>query len=349
MSTLQEYYQQTSAMTLDTYDRQVILEALNMIDDFIPFTYYQRRQCLTIMLKILSTTVGVFFLGTYKSLCIILLEKVDECMDTIGNSEHELKETIANFIQANADVFSAHGIGFTIYFRDGQRDEMMQSFLSDDEDEEEWQDYHDDYYEPEYEQHYSDDDDDNDDDDDQQLAEINAQDEEYERKEQEKNLQIWKKKMTIVQDHLLRRNDPFYTACINSQIKKNNMVLEQEFERQITALTTILRNELRNSETEDIDEMSVFKVDSNLVENLLECKVVNEMNKIFGCPVYVYYTKNGMGGKCEVFDGTYTHELDTFANVSVIISNLKKEMISECLYNTELVCKDVAGLITTFI
>ena len=360
MSTLQEYHEQISAMTLDTYDRQVLLDALNMIDNFVPFTYYQRRQGLAIMLKILSTTAGVFFLGTYKPLCIVFLEKVEECMEVMDDSEHELKEIIADFTQANADVFSSHGISSTIYFRDGQRDEMMSSFLNEDveNDDYEWQN---DYDEPEYEQHYSDEDED-DDFNEQQLelemmaeeqellAEVNAQEEEdYERKEQEKILQNWKNKMVIVHDHLLRRNDPFYAVCIKSQIKKNEIAREKEFEKQITALITIVRNELRNSETEDIIEEGVFKVDSNLVENLLECKVDNEMSKIFGCAVNIRYTKNGMGGKCEVFDGIYTHELDTFANVSVMISTLKKEMISECLYDTELVCKDVAGLITTFI
>ena len=370
MATLQEYHQQISAMTLDTYDRQVLLDGLNIVDDLVPFTHYQRRQGIAIMFKILSTTAGVFFLGMHKSLCVVFLEKVEECMEVMDDSEHELRDIIAAFTDANIEVFCSHGIDFTNYFRDGYGNKMSLLYESEDDDYEEdyheedddyEEDYHEyDYNEPEYEQHYSDEDDD-DDFDEQQLelemmaqeqellAEVHAQEEDYERKEQEKILQNWKNKMVIVHDHLLRRNDPFYSACINSQIKKSEIVREQEFEKQITALTTIIRNELRNSETEDIDEEGVFKVDSNLVENLLECKVDNEMSKIFGCAVNIRYTKNGMGGKCEVFDGTYTHELDTFANVSVMISTLKKEMISECLYDTELVCRDVAGLITTFI
>jgi hypothetical protein len=340
------------------------------VDDLAPFSSHQRRQGFAIMLKILSTTAGVFFLGTYQSLCKVFLQKAEECMEIADrDDDYELKEIIANFTQANADVFSAHGIACTIYFRDGQRDEMMKSFLNDEEeedyddyeDEEEYEAYHeDDFFEPEYEHHYSDDDDDDDDhefelemiaqeQEQEQLAEIQAQEEEQRRKEEEKILQSWKNKMVIVHDHLLRRNDPFYTATINSQIKKKNVLQEQEYDRQVTALTTIIGNALRESEDEEIKDQCVLKIDSELVENLLDCKVVDEMSKKFGCSVSVNYIPGGCGGKCEVFDGTYTYELDNFCNVAVMIAKLKKQMISECLYDTELVCKDVAGLITTFL
>jgi hypothetical protein len=362
---LYQYYNQISAMTLDTYERQVLMDALNMVDDLAPFSSHQRRQGFAIMLKILSTTAGVFFLGFYKSLCKVFLEKAEECMDIVHrDDDYELRDIVSNFTQANADVFSAHGIACTIYFRDGQRDEMMQSFWNEDEYEEdqEYENYHeDDFYEREYEHHYSDEDDDDEEideelafemmaQDQEQLAELHAQEEEEERrKEQEKNLQSWKNKMTIVHDHLLRRNDPFYAAGIDSQIKKKNAIQDQEYERQITALTTIIGNALRESENEEIDDKCDFKVDSNLVENLLDCKVVSETSKKFGCSVFVNYMPGGCGGRCEVFDGTYTHELDTFANISVTISTLKKQMISECLYDTQLVCKDVASLIATFL
>ena len=357
---LYQYYEQIAAMTLDTYERQVLIDALNMVDDLAQFSSHQIRQGFAIMLKILSTTAGVFFLGTYKSFCKVLLEKVEECMEIVDrDDDYELRDIVANFTQANADVFSAHGIGCIIYFRDGQRDEMMQSLNADEEDQE-YENYHeDDFFEPEYEHHYSDDDDDDDEEfelemmaqEQEQLAEIHAQEEEEERrrKEEEKILQSWKNRMVIVHDHLLRRNDPFYTAGIDSQIKKKNAMQDQEYERQVTALTTIIGNALRESVNEEIDDKCVFNVDSELVENLLDCKVVSEMSKKFGCSVFVNYIPGGCGGRCEVFDGTYTHELDTFANVAVMIAKLKKQMISECLYDTELVCKDVADLITTFL
>ena len=273
------------------------------------------------------------------------------------DDDYELREIIANFTQANIEVFCKHGIDYTIYFKDGQRDEMMQSFLNDDEedeeqdyeDEEEYEEaYHeDDFFEPEYEHHYSDDDDD---DEQEYELEMMAQEQEEERrKEEEKILQSWKNKMVIVHDHLRRRNDPFYTATINSQIKKKNALQNQEYNRQVTALTTIIENALRESEDEEIKDQCVLKVDSALVENLLDCKVVDEMSKKFGCSVSVNYIPGGCGGKCEVFDGTYTHELDKFCNVAVMIAKLKKQMISECLYDTKLVCKDVTGIITAFL
>ncbi len=207
----------------------------------------------------------------------------------------------------------------------------------DENDEEEYDEYEND--EEEYDEYEND----------EEEYDEYDEEEEYERKEKEKNLQSWKNKMMIVHDHLLRRNDPFYTAAINSAMKKENTMRDQEFERHITALITILGNELRNSNTSDIEEECMFRVESKLVKDLLGCGVDDEFIKKNGCSVYVDYTKDRWGGKVEVFDGTYMHELHTFANVSVVISNLKKEMIAECLYDTKLVCKDVASLITTFI
>jgi hypothetical protein len=88
------------------------------------------------------------------------------------------------------------------------------------------------------------------------------------------------------------------------------------------------------------------------VEHFTECKVENENSKKFGCDVCIKYDDYLLNVTVIIFDGTFIHEFVVLANMPKVIPNLKAEIrkdMAQCLYDTKLVCRDVAGLISTFV
>ena len=93
-----------------------------------------------------------------------------------------------------------------------------------------------------------------------------------------------------------------------------------------------------------------FKCDYDLVEILTGRNVSEDNSKKFGCDVHVIY--EGELVEFSVFDGTYNYEYKINIHIPTLIDVLKEDIrkdTTQYLYDTRLVCKDIAGLISSYV
>ena len=307
MSVLYQYYKQITAMNKNTYDEQIILDAIRIVKELNRLS--NEKQCITIIFKILSTNSGIFFLENNEKFCIYIIKKSQEYMneiDTDNNVDNKLAQAIAVFTQRNENVFANRYISYTLYYG---YDEQYNEFIEEQ----------------------------------QQIV------------EEEENLQNWKNKMKIVHDHLIRRSDPFYAAamkCIEiNKEKEENGGLLKENRRRLDILRKIIKNDVIHTNSVPLQSGTYIRCDYNLCEQFTGYKVSEEEIKKFGCSVMIEYNMFTTDCKAtiHIFDGVFSYEYEMNANIPLIVSKVQKEIVSECLYDTRLVCKDVAGLITSFV
>jgi len=333
MTNIQQEYEQIAAMTSATYNEDDVFESLNIVDELFNLPREQMLKVLTYFYKILSTTAGSIFLKTNRNFTNTMVLKAQEFMDKlpypINNDTYiELARAISKFSRVNEDVFLGHGISYTLYYGydEDEEEEHNEDYEDEDEDDEEEDEEYDmaAYEEYEYDE--------------------NEEEEEDVIEEREK--QFWKGKMKLVLDHLLRKNDPFYQAAI-SCIKKQNEKVKEDKERQ-RFFRDILRRELETGN--EIVDSRPFRTDYKLVEMYTRKEVVDEDSKKFGCHVCVVY--GWSAANVMVFDGTYTYEYDIITDTQALVDELNEEIrkdTKECLYDTRLVCKDIAGLISSYV
>jgi hypothetical protein len=351
MTTAQQHYEQIAAMTYDTYNRNVVIQSFSIINELNNFPRAQMRQVLTVVYKILSTTAGRIFMISSKNFTTAVVLKAKEFMDNIPNPVNdtalELARAISKFSRVNEGVFLGHGISYTLYNGygedDGENDCEDDGEDEEDDDEEDGEDEEDDDEEDGEEE--------GDEDEDEEYDMAAYEEYEYDENQEEEDAieerqrQFWKNRMTLVLDHLLRRNDPFYQAAI-SCIKQQNEKVQEDKERQ-RFFRDILRRELETGN--EIVDSHYFKTDYKLVEMFTRKKVVDEDSKKFGCSVCVKF--GWSAANVMIFDGTYTYEYEIIIDTQILIEELKEEIrqdTKQCLYDTRLVCKDIAGLISSY-
>lgn len=323
MTNMQQYHQQIAEMVYGTYNRNVVIQSLNIIGELNNLPREQIHTVLTIVYKILSTTAGGIFMRSSKNFTTAVVLKAKEFMDTIPNPVNDtslgLARAISKFSRVNECIFLGHGISYTLYNGYGEDDgEEEYDYEEDGEEEEDMAAYEEEEYD----------------------------DEEEEDAVEERQRQLWKGKMSLVLDHILRRNDPFYQAAI-SCIKQQNDKDKEDKEIQ-RFFRDILRRELETGN--EIVYSNYFKTDYKLVEMYTREKVVDEDNKKFGCDVSVVY--GWSSATVTIFDGTYTYEYEIMTDIQVLLEELKEEIrqdTKQCLYDTRRVCKDIAGMISSYV
>ena len=371
MSDMQEMYLDVKNMTEETYDENTVINSMRIISVLGEFPNEYKKTFAAMLFKILTTVAGRIFLKKYKKFTISVAYKAEEFMRVLDDSyktdekSAELAKAISEFSIYNEQAFIEHGISYTTYH--GYDDEYKaqehypeeeddysndEEYNEDDEeyneDDEEYNEddevYHEDDIE-EYEEyvHGYEDDDDEDDDDYEQAEELRKQ----------RMIQSQKDKMKIVLDQLKRRDDPFYQAalaCVKTKQKEWEDGWREEANRHGRVLRNILRRELETGN--EIENGKYFKCDYELVEQFTECKVENKINKKFGCDVCIKYDDYLFNVTVIIFDGTFIHEFVVLSNLPKVMQNLKAEIrkdTAQCLYDTKLVCRDVAGLISAFV
>jgi len=115
MTNIQQQYEQIAAMTSATYNRDLVIQSLNIVSELFNLPREQMLKVLTIFYKILSTTAGSIFLKTNKNLTNTMVLKAKEFMDKlpypINNDTYiELARAISKFSRVNEGVFLGHGI-----------------------------------------------------------------------------------------------------------------------------------------------------------------------------------------------------------------------------------------------
>ena len=331
MTNIQQQYEQIAAMTSATYNENDVFESLNIVSELFNLPREQMLKVLTYFYKILSTTAGSIFLKTNRNLTNTMVLKAKEFMDKLpypinNDTSTELARAICKFSRVNEGVFLDHGISYTLYY--GYSEDEEEEHNEDDEDNEDYEDDEEEEYDMAAYEEY----------------EYDENEEEDVIEEREK--QFWKGKMKLVLDHLLRKNDPFYQAAI-SCIKKQNEKVKEDKERQ-RFFRDILRRELETGN--EIVDSRPFRTDYKLVERYTRKEVVDEYSKKFGCHVCVAY--GWSAANVMIFDGTYTYEYEIIIDTQILIDELKEEIrqdTKQCLYDTKLVCKDIAGLISSYV
>lgn len=283
------------------------------------------------MYTILNTDEGSQFLRSSRRITEILMYFACGLIEKIDNNlqiDMNLAREISKFSRKNQDIFVEHGITFTLYYG-----------YDDDADEEE------EYDEDDY----------NDDDDDwvgyeefmRNLREV------QEVKQMIKAKHEWDNRIILVNEHLRRRNDPFYVAaidCANTVQKKKDDDWLNENTRQLRLVKNILRREMETGR--EIVSGKAFSCDYELVEQYTGVKVVDELSKKFGCRFSVTYNHANCFTTVTIFDGVFTHEFDIISNIPLMIPRVKNEIrkdTAECLYDTRLFCRYIAGIISEFI
>jgi hypothetical protein len=333
MTTLQEYYEIVAQMTSETYDKDILYKSFHLVCDVTNYSREQQRTATTVFYKILSTTAGTIYLNTYKSLTVAVVEKAQEFMKSIeytlneqNENAMELARTIVKFSRVNEDVFLNHGISYTLYEGFGEHD--------DNDEDDEYRTYH--TF-----------------DSDTDFSDEENDDEEEEEDVYEKYIKIEKQKckskMALVHEQLLRRDDPFYQAAISCI--KNKKEWENEWfvghEKKVEVLKEIIKRELELGNEILNDEY--IQIDYKLIEMFTGNKVMDDFKK-FGCNFCLRH--DNIAAAVTIFDGINTHEWDIILDIPLLVEQLKQEVKKEralLLYNTRLVCKDVAGIISTYI
>jgi hypothetical protein len=177
----------------------------------------------------------------------------------------------------------------------------------------------------------------------------------YSEIQDEQAKKAWDIKMKFVHEHLLRREDTFYSEsmeCVKTRQEKKENDWQKENRRQLGVLRNILRREVECNRNYTIGHME-FKCDYELVEEYTGIKVMCEISKKFGCDIeIVYYGKVACEADVIIFDGTYTHEFEIVANIPLILSKLSKEIKIEreqALYDTQLFCRDIVSIISNYV
>jgi hypothetical protein len=294
------------------------------------------------MYTFLNTDEGSQFLRSSRRITEILMYFARGLMEKIDDNlqiDLNLSREISLFSRKNQDIFVEHGITFTVYYGYDEEEED-----DEEEDEEEEEDDEDDEEE----------DDEDDEDDDwvgyeefmQNLQEVE------EVKQRRKAKQEWDNRIILVNEHLRRRNDPFYVAAINCvktvQKKKENDWLNENT-RQLRLVKNILRREMETGR--EITSGNEFSCEYELVERYTGVKVADELSRKFGCRFFVTYNNENCSTTVTIFDGVEIHEFDIIANIPSMIPRLKKEIrkdTAQCLYDTTLFCRDIAGVISEF-
>jgi len=288
------------------------------------------------MYRVLNTDEGSQFLRSSRHITEILMYFARGLMEKIDDNlqiDSILSREISLFSRRNQAIFVEHGITFTVYY--GYDDEEEDEGDDEDDEEEDDEDYEEDDDWVGYEEFM------------QNLQEVE------EVKQRRKAKQEWDNRIILVNEHLRRRNDPFYVATINCvktvQKEKENDWLNENT-RQLRLVKNILRREMETGR--EITSGNEFSCDYELAEQYTGVKVVDEFSRKFGCRLVVTYNNENCLTTVTIFDGVETHEFDIIANIPSMIPRVKNEIrkdTAECLYDTGLFCRDIAGVISKFI
>jgi hypothetical protein len=333
---LQESYEIIAQMTFETYDKEFLYKSLALVDKI---SLKEQQRIATVFYEILSTTAGTIYLNDCKSLTSDVVEKAQEFMKSIEYTLNEqdenalkLARTIVKFARVNEEVFLNHGISYTLYegFYDDY-DNDYDDYENDDEDDE-YRTFH----------TFDSDTDFSEDEEEEEEEDV------YERYiEIEK--QKCKSKMVLVHEQLLRRDDPFYQTAISCI--KNKKDWENEWfvghEKKVEVLKKIIKRELELGN--DILNDEYIQIDYKLIEMFTGNKVMDDFKK-FGCNFCLRH--DNIAAAVTIFDGINTHEWDIILDISLLVEQLKEDIRKEralLLYNTRLVCKNVASIISTYV
>jgi len=282
------------------------------------------------MYTILNTDEGSQFLRSSRCITEILMYFARGLIEKIDNNlqiDMNLAREISLFSRKNQDIFVEHGITFTLYYGyDDDEDE------EEEYDEDDYNDYDDDWvgYEEFMRNH-------------REVQEV---------KQMIKAKHEWDNRIILVNEHLRRRNDPFYVAainCANTVQKKKDDEWLNEKTRQLRLIKNILRKEMETGR--EIVSGEEFSCEYKLVEQYTGVKVVDDFSRKFGGRFSITYNDVDCSTNVTIFDGVETHEFYVIANIPLMIPRLKNEIrqdIAQCLYDTGF-CSDIAGVISEFV
>ena len=122
MNDMQEMYENIKSMTEETYDKNTMIESLNIISVLPDFPSQYKKSFVAMVYKILTTVAGHIFLKTYKNFTIAVMTKAEECMRKLEDTyktdvqSAELAKAISKFSIYNEQAFIEHGISYTTYY-----------------------------------------------------------------------------------------------------------------------------------------------------------------------------------------------------------------------------------------
>jgi len=378
MQTIEALYQEISLMTDSTYDKQKIVDTINL--GFKIVEYEDKCRGTEYLFKILTTSAGRIFMLNHRNLSVTIARKAEEFLnqlrDNIEPHKVSLRNTINTFIVDSLVVFQHHNIHI---FGENQDEEFLNqlrdniephkvgvrntinTFIVDslvgenqDEEEEEYEYLEDDpeeaeefFDEAEYEEYeYPEEE--------EEVDEVDEVDEEEQEAQRRLILARQKHEGLLKQAHeeMKRRNDPFFQAAMKVIKEKQKKYFEdckEEEKRQSAVFRNIIRRELEKDTI--INPRVSFKCDYKLAELMTGSKITNKMTQIFGSSVELDYDEELMNVTVYIFDGDVNHHIVVRADMRAMITEIKKEIrkdMAECLYDSGF-CKDIAGMISTYV
>lgn len=337
MQTLEASYQEISHMTAFTYEKNKLVEAINLVLDLNDTE--EKYTATEYLFKILSTRAGRIFMIHYRNFAETSARKAEEFLAQFRHATEphkvSLKNTIHTFILDSLEVFQLHNIQLERYYTQDEAQEENEYFEDDPEEEAEFFD------EAEYEEY-----------------EYPEEDEEYmdeDEQEAERRLLAARQKhedlLKQVHDDMRRRDDPFFQDAMRvlKQQQKYWEDCKEEEKRQSLVFRNIIRRAMEN---ETVIEPGVsFKCDYKLVECLTGSKINDSMTQILGAYVRIDYDEDLMNVGVYIFDGEFNHEFAVLADMKSMISELYKEIrkdTAQFLYDFGF-CRDVSGLIAGYV
>ena len=342
MRTLEALYQEISHMTTETYEKNKLVEAINLIVDLNDTE--EKYTATEYLFKILNTSGGRIFMIHYRNFAEISARKAEEFLNKLRDNTEPHKVSLTNtiniFIVDSLEVFHLHNIHLEgDYGQDEVEEEDEYEYLEDDP-EDEAEEFFDEAAYEEYE--YPEED---------EEAYVDEDEQEAERRltiirEHHKGL------LKQVHDEMRRRDDPFFQASmrvLKQQQKKYWEDCKEEEKRQSLVFRNIIRRAMEN-ETEIKPGVS-FKCDYEIVELLTGSKINDSMTQILGAYVKIDYDEDLMNVGVYIFDGEFNHDFAVLADMKSMVPELYKEIrkdTAQCLYDFGF-CRDIAGVISAYV
>ena len=340
MQTLEALCQEISLMTAETYEKNKLVEAINLVLDLNDTE--EKYTATEYLFKILNTSGGRIFMIHYRNFAEISARKAEEFLNKLRDNTEphkvSLRNTINVFIVDSLEVFQLHNIHLGDYTQDEAEEEHKYEYLEDDP-EEEAEEFFDDAEYEEYE-----------------YPEDDEEDADEEEQEAERRLLAARHNhegfLKQVHDEMRRRDDPFFKAAMKV-LKQQQKNYFEECKKKEEIQSSVFRNITRRAiENEIVIKPGVsFKCDYEIVELLTGKKITNEMTQKFGANIEVKYDEELMNVSVYVFDGEVNHEIVVRADMRKMIPDIYKEIrkdTAQCLYDSGF-CRDIAGVIAAYV
>ena len=123
-TTLQQYYNQVADMTSETYNVNLVTLALTAAYDLSQNREYsldQQAMSTSILFDMLSTTAGVMYLKSNKTLTVAFEAKAKAFMvetlnkSYVSDSVYQLVKSVVSFAKKNEPVYKYHKMTYNIY------------------------------------------------------------------------------------------------------------------------------------------------------------------------------------------------------------------------------------------